>query len=192
MTAKSVNGIRVLDHVDAHSPLSKNSSRPIKYRQIRHLLLENGEEWYGCLHCAYASTNFFSIRPHLKKHNKHTATQPALTEPKAAPKPMPKAKTSAAATQPAAKPVVAHIGGKPVDRSLASLNLGQLVEQAQLTDQMRLQAAVAREERDLARKEAADWKDRAADFRHQKDGWKDRAEKAEQRLIAIQQAIKKL
>ncbi|GAA3085906.1 hypothetical protein GCM10020000_85540 [Streptomyces olivoverticillatus] len=169
MTAAHVSGIPVLEDQPARSSISRTGVT-VFYEQTRELLLENGQVVYGCVHCDYTSTNQNSIRPHLKVHKPKA---PALAKPhKEAPRtPLaaPANRTAPHAHVPAPRP--ANDAPRAAG-DLASLNLGQLVERAQQCDQLR-------RERDTARREAADWKQRALDERLRMEGWKDRAVKAE-------------
>jgi hypothetical protein len=70
MTAQHVNGHAVIADEPAVSPhLKDNSGRPVAWRQIRRLLMDDGSELYGCQHCDYTSPNMNSIRPHLGAHS---------------------------------------------------------------------------------------------------------------------------
>ncbi len=52
------------------SPLPPGvDGEPIYFRQIVKLLLEDGSEVYGCVHCEYVSDSIGSVRPHLGKHS---------------------------------------------------------------------------------------------------------------------------
>ncbi|MGW1976458.1 hypothetical protein [Streptomyces sp. NPDC001889] len=164
MTATHVNGIAVVVDQPAESPISRPGVNVV-FEKIRHLLLADGAEMYGCSLCDYTSENKLSIRPHLKVHKPRTPDAPK-----------PKKKAQVVIPSPATVPAN---GTRRVGGDLASLSLGQLVEQAQLTDQMRHQRDVARAEAEAARRETDDWKERAADYRSRCEGWKGRAEKAE-------------
>lgn len=69
MTARWVDGVPVI----ATEPVPSNwrnkaTGQPLQYRQIVKLLLEDGREVYGCVHCDYASPKLTSLRPHMNKH----------------------------------------------------------------------------------------------------------------------------
>ncbi|MFI0742799.1 hypothetical protein ACH4PU_32660 [Streptomyces sp. NPDC021100] len=170
MTATHVNGISVLEDQPARSGISRTGVT-VFYEQIRELLLEDGQVVYGCVHCDYTNPNQHSIRPHLKVHKPKATTVTAEALPSkadpATPRPIPAKPATLPATDPLPSASTPEGAG-----SLADLNLGQLVERARQSDQMR-------SERDAARREAADWKQRAAEERLRRDGWKQRALKAE-------------
>lgn len=67
MTATVVNGLTVIEAVEAHSPLSK-PGKPVYFRQILELLLEDGTVVYGCIHCEYTTDGALKVRSHLGKH----------------------------------------------------------------------------------------------------------------------------
>lgn len=71
MTTTEFEGLRVIAEDDATTPLTTKKSGPIRLKQVRELLLEDGSTAYGCLHCDYASRNMNSIRPHLRIHAGH-------------------------------------------------------------------------------------------------------------------------
>ncbi|WP_431983946.1 hypothetical protein [Streptomyces qinglanensis] len=204
MTATHVNGIAVVEDEPAQSGISR-PGKNVVFEQVRHLLLEDGSEVYGCAHCTYTSDNKLSIRPHLKVHKTGSASpKPEKRRAVAAPPnrrdaPRPQRRTSESA--------------EPTAGGLASLTVGQLVEGAQLVEQMRSQRDAARREaaewkkraapteqlrkqRDAARAEAeavrrqvADWQERAADYRERWRGMKDRAETAEKRIDRLRDLL---
>lgn len=69
MTATHVNGVPVIASEPALSTWrNRRTGEPLEYRQMLRLLLEDGSEVYGCLHCDYTHPNLASVRPHLNKH----------------------------------------------------------------------------------------------------------------------------
>jgi len=69
MTATTVNGLAVIASEPAHAPIS-TARKPVRFKQIMSLLLEDGTEMYGCLHCDYAAPSHMQVRPHLAKHTR--------------------------------------------------------------------------------------------------------------------------
>lgn len=67
MTATHVNGVRVIESAPAASPLSK-PGKPVHFKQVLHLLLEDDTETYGCLHCDYTAAGPGQVRAHLAVH----------------------------------------------------------------------------------------------------------------------------
>lgn len=68
MTATVVDGHQVIADEPARSPIANGAGQPMYFQQIRKLLLDNGSELYGCVHCDYARPRLAQVRPHLKKH----------------------------------------------------------------------------------------------------------------------------
>lgn len=71
MTATHVDGAAVIATEPAQDPKGwkdRRTGEPLRFRQILKLLLDDGREVYGCLHCDYTSPNINSVRPHLNKH----------------------------------------------------------------------------------------------------------------------------
>lgn len=69
MTATHVNGLAVIASEPARSGWKHpRTGEPLKYRQMLRLLLEDGSEVFGCLHCDYTHPSLNSVRPHLNKH----------------------------------------------------------------------------------------------------------------------------
>lgn len=69
MTATHVNGVPVIAAEPAVSNFKNQATgENLRYRQMLRLLLEDGSEVFGCLHCDYTSPNLNSVRPHLNKH----------------------------------------------------------------------------------------------------------------------------
>ncbi|MFH0246186.1 hypothetical protein ACGRHY_28060 [Streptomyces sp. HK10] len=184
MTATHVNGLAVVEDQPARSGISRPGVNVV-LEQTRHLLLADGSEVYGCLHCNYTSENKHSIRPHLKKHKN-----------RAEPRNPVKRRSSVTAAEPpnhreaARPPRRASETSGPAARDLASLNLGQLVERAQLAERMRSQRDTARTEAAAARRTAENWKEKAADYRKQWLEAKNRAERAEKRLAALRALLR--
>ncbi|MFI8932604.1 hypothetical protein ACIG3E_33690 [Streptomyces sp. NPDC053474] len=184
MTATHVNGVTVVADEPAPSPISRPGVT-VTFEQIRHLLLADGAEVYGCRHCTYTSPNINSIRPHLKAHKPK--------KPKAAVAKAPKS-PAGAVTAPPNRPKLAARRKAPQGpakdaKVLASLSLGELVERAQLTEQMRTQRDQARSAAEQARRRADDWKERADDYRARFEGMKGRAEEAERRLGQVRALV---
>ncbi|WP_242890138.1 hypothetical protein [Actinomadura litoris] len=67
VTATHVDGVPVIHTEPAESPLS-TSVKPVFFKQIVKLLLEDGTEMFGCLHCDFTRTAPLPIRSHLKAH----------------------------------------------------------------------------------------------------------------------------
>ncbi|MFB6881266.1 hypothetical protein ACFCY8_10570 [Streptomyces noursei] len=185
MTATHVNGVAVIADEPALSPISRPGIN-VTFDQIRHLLLADGSETYGCRHCTYVSDNINSIRPHLKAH-KAKPKEPVRKVPKPASRTVRAVQPNRTETAPRRK----HPGASaPAEQALASLSLGELVERAQLTEQMRMQRDAAREQAARAHRSAADWKDRADDYRLRYEGMKERADAAEKRIAQIRALVK--
>jgi hypothetical protein len=156
MTATAVDGITVIEETPSLSPLSR-PGKPIYFHQIRHLLMSDGSELFGCKHCTYTSPKIGAVRPHLKRHKNGTALSKSPARPSKTP-----AKTTTtqngkttvpAPKRPAAQPRRESTGPDLTTSSLAQLNLGELVTQAQSADALRKQRDLARKERDAARGE---------------------------------------
>ncbi|WP_327258262.1 hypothetical protein [Streptomyces sp. NBC_01244] len=156
MTATTINGVQVLESEAIEAPIS-TPDRRVYFKQIRRLLLADGAEHYGCIHCPFTSPKIGLVRTHLKEHRTRDTT-PA-TPPKS-PKPS-KAKPSPTP----AKTDPLHVSTISV-ASLSSLNLGELVERAQATNQAVKQRDLARKERDAAREALTSWMDRAKQAEH--------------------------
>lgn len=69
MTASTVNGLAVVATEPALSGWKNHATGvPLEFKQILKLLLEDGSEVYGCLHCDYTAPHPKNVRPHLNKH----------------------------------------------------------------------------------------------------------------------------
>lgn len=68
MTATEVNGQAVIAVEPAMSNWKGRNGEHLQFRQILRLLLADGSEVYGCLHCDYTHASPNSVRPHLNKH----------------------------------------------------------------------------------------------------------------------------
>jgi hypothetical protein len=69
VTASHVDGVAVIAVENARSSWKdRKTGEHLEYRQMLKLLLEDGREVYGCLHCDYTHPNLNSVRPHLNKH----------------------------------------------------------------------------------------------------------------------------
>lgn len=68
MTATEYEGKQVVAAEPALSPITTNAGESVFFRQIHKLLLDDGTEVFGCIHCDYVRPQIGSIRPHLKKH----------------------------------------------------------------------------------------------------------------------------
>lgn len=74
MTATQVNGIPVIADEPTLSPISSRNGTPVYWQQTRTLLLEDGRELYGCVHCDYTADSPHKVRPHFNKHRDRTAS----------------------------------------------------------------------------------------------------------------------
>ncbi|MFF4205731.1 hypothetical protein ACFYZ8_34345 [Streptomyces sp. NPDC001668] len=175
MTATSINGIDVVEDQPAQSPLTRPGVHVV-FDKIRHLLLADGSEWYGCALCDYTSQNKNSILPHLKAH---------------APKKAPSSKAGKAITAvrpnraPSSAPSSRRTPSRRADGGLASLTLGELVTRAQQTDQLREQRDAARAELKEALRQGNGWKSQVTELRAQVEHWKQRASVAERQLARV-------
>jgi hypothetical protein len=176
MTATRINGIQVVEDQPAQSPLTRPGVHVV-FEKIRHLLLADGSEWFGCALCDYASQNKNSILPHLKVH------APKKTDPSA------KAGKAVRSVRPnrtvASAPGARRTPSRSTGGDLASLNLGQLVERAQLTEQMSRQLDTACADLKNALTKADGWQERAKELRTQMEAWKRRATTAEHQLAEV-------
>jgi hypothetical protein len=77
VTAASVNGIAVVASEPAEAAFK---SKKVLFKQILLLLLEDGTEVYGCLHCDYTANSPVRVRPHLGKHTNRTKIAPLQDE----------------------------------------------------------------------------------------------------------------
>ena len=75
MTATDVDGRKVVKDQAAKSPLH-TEARPVSFRQIRELLLDDGAVVFGCLHCDFTAASIGIVRPHLKAHTGRGAGRP--------------------------------------------------------------------------------------------------------------------
>ena len=75
VTATHVDGRKVVEDQAAKSPLH-TETRPVLFKQIRELLLDDGSVVYGCLHCDYTAATIGIVRPHLKTHTGRGADRP--------------------------------------------------------------------------------------------------------------------
>lgn len=83
MTATSISGVPVIAAEPAETLIS-TPERPVYFKQILRLLLDDGSEAYGCVHCDYTADSIHRVRPHLSKHNRRapeTAPDPVAPEP---------------------------------------------------------------------------------------------------------------
>jgi hypothetical protein len=67
VTAAIVAGRSVIEDQAAKSPLHTDA-KPVLFRQIRELLLDDGTIVFGCIHCEYTAPTIGPVRPHLKAH----------------------------------------------------------------------------------------------------------------------------
>lgn len=67
MTATQVNGVAVVASEPAEAAIS-TPEHPVRFKQIVKLLLEDGTEVFGCVHCDYTADSHTRVRPHLGKH----------------------------------------------------------------------------------------------------------------------------
>lgn len=77
MTATHVNGIAVIADEPAPSQITSRGGEQVYFKQIRSLLLEDGNLTYGCAHCDYTADSPTSVRPHLGKHTTKRAERRA-------------------------------------------------------------------------------------------------------------------
>ncbi|MEV7887513.1 hypothetical protein ACWD3I_26015 [Streptomyces sp. NPDC002817] len=187
MTATHVNDVAVVADEPAQSPISRPGVNVV-FDQIRHLLLADASEWYGCLHCDYVSQNQNSIRPHLKAHK--PKPEPEVRKPHKQSGPAGRTGTPANRSEPAHLRRQSSAPASPASRDLGSLNLGELVQRAQLTEQMRAQRDAALRKAEGAQRLADDWKSRADDWRARFEGMKARMEKAEGTLSRVRAMVK--
>lgn len=68
MTAATVRDRKVIEDQPAKSPLHTDA-KPVLFKQIRELLLDDGTVVFGCVHCEYTAPTIGPVRPHLKVHN---------------------------------------------------------------------------------------------------------------------------
>jgi hypothetical protein len=67
VTAAAVEGRLVIEDQPAKSPLHTDA-KPVLFKQIRELLLEDGTIVFGCAHCEFTAATIGPVRPHLKVH----------------------------------------------------------------------------------------------------------------------------
>jgi hypothetical protein len=67
VTAAAVEGRLVIEDQPAKSPLHTDA-KPVLFRQIRELLLDDGTVLFGCVHCEFTAATIGPVRPHLKAH----------------------------------------------------------------------------------------------------------------------------
>jgi hypothetical protein len=68
VTATHVDGVEVLADEAAKAAMVSRDGSPIYFKQIRELLLADGQTVYGCVHCDYTANSVNRVRPHLNKH----------------------------------------------------------------------------------------------------------------------------
>jgi hypothetical protein len=73
MTAATVGDRKVIEDQPARSPLHTDA-RPVFFKQIRELLLDDGTIVFGCVHCEFAAATIGPVRPHLKVHTRPLAS----------------------------------------------------------------------------------------------------------------------
>lgn len=78
MTATHVDGRKVVEDEPARSPLYRDD-RPVFFKQIRELLLDDGSVVFGCVHCDYTAVSVGVVRPHLKAHGSRGPGRPKGT-----------------------------------------------------------------------------------------------------------------
>ncbi len=81
MTATSVDGVEVVASEQAPSALPQTNGKPVMLKQTLKLLLADGREVFGCVHCDYTAEKSSSIYPHLKKHSERVRREPVATIP---------------------------------------------------------------------------------------------------------------
>lgn len=81
MTATIVDGKQVIATEPAETALSGLHGKPIYYKQIVRLLLDDDSEVFACVHCDYTAPNVQSVYPHLRKHKQPAATNGATPSP---------------------------------------------------------------------------------------------------------------
>jgi hypothetical protein len=81
VTATQVDGVEVISTEPATSHWKDGKGTPIEYRQMLRLLLADGRELYGCLHCDYTHESLNSVRPHLNAHRKEKLAAAAAAGP---------------------------------------------------------------------------------------------------------------
>ncbi|WP_019061562.1 hypothetical protein [Streptomyces prunicolor] len=188
MTATHVKGVTVVADEPARSPISRPGVNVV-FDQIRHLLLADGSEWYGCLHCDYVSQNQNSIRPHLKAHKPKAA--PEVRKPHKPSGPAGRTGTALAnRSEPGPRRRQPSRSTPAPSRDLGALNLGELVQRARLTEQMHAQRDEALRKAEDAQRIANDWKSRADDWRLRFEGMKARMEQAEGTLSKVRAMVK--
>ncbi|MGA5820018.1 hypothetical protein ACPC54_19400 [Kitasatospora sp. NPDC094028] len=184
MTATAVDGITVIEDTPSLSPLSR-PGKPVYFHQIRHLLMEDGSELFGCTHCTYTSPKIGAVRPHLKKHKNGTAQNPAKpskTPAKTTTTQNGKTTVPAPKRPAASQPRRERTGPDLTTSSLAQLNLGELVTQAQSADKLRKQRDLAWKERDAARGELDSLRTEVGNERA-------RADQAEAKLAQVRRTL---
>ncbi|MFI7087739.1 hypothetical protein ACIBUR_29595 [Streptomyces anulatus] len=191
MTATHVNGLAVIEDLPTRSRISRPGVQ-VTFDQTRHLLLSDGSEMYGCKHCTYTSTNPNSIRPHLKVHKADGETSREKRRTSAGTVKRRTATTTRPNRRDAPRPSLPAAPGRGIapNDELASMNLGQLVQRAQMTEQLCRERDSARTDAEAAQRVAKDWKDRAADYRNRLEGMRDRAERSEKRLASLRAMLR--
>jgi hypothetical protein len=81
MTATTVDGRAVIASEPALSPLSEVKGRPIYYKQIVRLLLDDDREVFGCVHCDFTGQSAQSLYSHLKRHSGRKAQRAKAAPP---------------------------------------------------------------------------------------------------------------
>jgi hypothetical protein len=81
LTATSINGVPIIAAEPAEASIRTADGQPVRFKQILKLLLEDGTEAYGCLHCDYTAPRMVQVRPHLSKHNRQRVEPAPRSEP---------------------------------------------------------------------------------------------------------------
>lgn len=82
MTATHVDGLAVIADQPALSAIQTPTGKPIHFKQIRELLLEDESTVYGCVHCDYTGPSVNAVRPHLSKHRDGAKPKKAAARPR--------------------------------------------------------------------------------------------------------------
>ncbi|MFE1190159.1 hypothetical protein [[Kitasatospora] papulosa] len=77
-----VNGLEVIEVEFAETPLS-TPDRPVRFKQIVKILLEDGSVTYGCAWagCGFTGKTAITVRPHLRVHKSASETLDVTTLP---------------------------------------------------------------------------------------------------------------
>lgn len=79
---RRVNGQRIIAAERAEMPVPAKDGKPVRYKRIERLLLEDGSELFGCMvqGCGHVDTTSAKVRGHLGKKHRSDSSNTTLSE----------------------------------------------------------------------------------------------------------------